>query len=319
MKRYNNNRMYCLNCGSKYHNKKECVEPITSYGIILLDIKTEDMYAANKLISSLKIPSIATNDNQQVIPLEKMISDTKHIDITNENSLKLFCDLKNNIKFLLIKRKHTLGYLEFIRGKYNLDNSEGIQFLFKQMITSEIKKIGTLTFNELWDDVWGNSYKNDEYYASKAKFNKLKTSIIPNIDFYVNNVVPLWLSQEWGFPKGRRSYNETDINCAVREFKEETGYLDDEFIVLNKVPPIEEVFYGTNGIKYKHVYYLAISMTDKSVNINNNNKHQCNEIGDIRWATFDDSMQLFRPYHCARKQLLTELFMYVINCITQCN
>ena len=33
-----------------------------------------------------------------------------------------------------------------------------------------------------------------------------------------------WKTPEWGFPKGRRNYQETDIKCAFREFYEETGY-----------------------------------------------------------------------------------------------
>ena len=38
-----------------------------------------------------------------------------------------------------------------------------------------------------------------------------------------------WLTPEWGFPKGRRNYQETDITCAYREFNEETGFYERRF------------------------------------------------------------------------------------------
>ena len=33
-----------------------------------------------------------------------------------------------------------------------------------------------------------------------------------------------WIEPEWEVPKGRRNLNESDIDCALREFTEETGY-----------------------------------------------------------------------------------------------
>jgi 8-oxo-dGTP pyrophosphatase MutT (NUDIX family) len=310
--------IYCLNCGNRNHNKRECLLPVTSYGIILLNIQSEDIYLINKMIDNLKIPNITVS--QETLST----ANTKRIEITNDLDLKQFCDLKNNIRFLMIKRRHTLGYLEFMRGKYSLDNPEGIQYLFKQMIKSEIEDIGTQEFDELWDNMWGKgkSYKNNEYYESKSKFYSLKTmgkddDVENNLDFYIKNIVPLWQSQEWGFPKGRRGFYETDLKCAIREFKEETGMSDEDFIILNKIKPVDEIFYGTDGVKYRHVYYLAISTTDKSPTISKNNKNQYYEIGDIRWSNFEDTINLIRPYHTQRIQLTTELFMYIINYINQ--
>ena len=34
-----------------------------------------------------------------------------------------------------------------------------------------------------------------------------------------------WENAEWGIPKGRRNYQERDLQCGLREFEEETGYL----------------------------------------------------------------------------------------------
>ena len=40
--RKKNNNLYCMNCGLSGHNYKHCNVPITSYGIILLDLNSEN-------------------------------------------------------------------------------------------------------------------------------------------------------------------------------------------------------------------------------------------------------------------------------------
>ena len=37
------------------------------------------------------------------------------------------------------------------------------------------------------------------------------------------NVKMNYFEQEWSFPKGRRNFNEFDLDCAIREFEEETN------------------------------------------------------------------------------------------------
>ena len=45
----------------------------------------------------------------------------------------------------------------------------------------------------------------------------------------INKEVPIvYESPEWGFPKGRRNMHESDLDCAKREFEEETG-IDESF------------------------------------------------------------------------------------------
>jgi ADP-ribose pyrophosphatase YjhB (NUDIX family) len=62
---------------------------------------------------------------------------------------------------------------------------------------------------------------------------------------------------EWGFPKGRRNMSkESGLECALRELREETGIKQNIAEVL-KVKPFEEVFTGSNGVRYKHIYYVA--------------------------------------------------------------
>ena len=60
-------------------------------------------------------------------------------------------DITNNHEryyFLLIRRKDTLGYVEFLRGKYDEMNEEYLVKIFNTMTSSEIDRIKTLDFEQ---------------------------------------------------------------------------------------------------------------------------------------------------------------------------
>lgn len=315
--KYKKTKFYCGNCGKYGHLYKYCNDPITSFGVILVAISSDDNNVIPNIISELKVNEDYpdTIDNEVSIDAEGIIYET--ID-----DIETFGRYKNNIKFLLIQRKHTLGYIEFIRGRYNIENVDGIIFLFKQMTQEEIERIGVLTFDELWDDLWSNNKNktvyHTEYTHAKYKFGKLKKGTDNNIlglNFYVENVPATWSCPEWGFPKGRRNYQEDNMMCAIREFSEESGFDDSEFILLDKVVPFNEQFIGTNGINYKHIYYLALASTDKLPSVNPDNQNQISEIGAISWCTFEECIKLLRPYHIERRKILTKLYMYLMNSI----
>jgi hypothetical protein len=87
----------------------------------------------------------------------------------------------------------------------------------------------------------------------------------------------------------------------------------DDYILLNSISPIEESLIGTNGISYKHVYYIAISNTIEKPKINETNLNQINEIGDINFFLYEDTMKLIRPYHTDKKKIITQLYMFIMN------
>lgn len=291
--------IYCTNCGKKGHDYKNCSDPTTSLGIILLkfdgDLNKFNFEVNDKV--SIHMNGIRANDHKDI---------------------ELFSKINYNIKFLMIRRKHTLGYIEFIRGRYKPENLDGIIFLFQQMTKNEIDKIGRLQFDELWDDFWGNSNKKEvleqEFIKSKEKFNSLKKNETElGLLFYVENVKPSWNEAEWGFPKGRRNKNESDLDCAQREFEEETGLKSEDYRVIENIEPLVEEFIGTNGIKYKHIYYVATAETQKVPRIDEDNITQSIEIGGIDYFTYYDGIKLIRPHHIARKNLLTKLYNYILN------
>jgi ADP-ribose pyrophosphatase YjhB (NUDIX family) len=72
------------------------------------------------------------------------------------------------------------------------------------------------------------------------------------------------MEPEWGFPKGRRNIDESDITCARREFFEETRLDPSNITIYTWMQPIEEMFFGINRINYKHVYYVARMFMNKT-------------------------------------------------------
>jgi 8-oxo-dGTP pyrophosphatase MutT (NUDIX family) len=326
-KKYNFNKkkikpkLYCSNCGKYGHKYHNCNEPITSYGVILISVASDDPEIVEHLIESLSHPD--TND--------RLLIHTHEIEYKSLNDLETFCKYKDNIKFLMIRRKHTLGYIEFLRGRYYIENIEGIIFLFEQMTPEEIIRIGTLEFDDLWNELWSHpqhkvegsdeakNFHYKEYVESKQKFDKLKSDNEEhlNLDFYVDNVKPSYNYAEWGFPKGRRSYQESDLDCAVREFREESGFDHQEYLLLDKLNPIEEKFYGTNGVFYKHVYYIGLCITDKMPELDPTNTNQVDEVGDISWVTYEEAINLIRPHHTERKKILIRVYMFLLNHILE--
>ncbi|ARF09232.1 NUDIX hydrolase [Catovirus CTV1] len=294
------NNLYCTNCGKRGHDYKNCGDPVTSLGIILL-----------------KFDGIL-NNNHFVLEGNNNIVASSGIRANDNRDLNLYSEIKYDVKFLMIRRKHTLGYIEFIRGRYKTDNFDGIIFLFQQMTKSEIEKIGKFSFDELWNDFWGKSEKKKnmehEYIKSKEKFNMLKNDKTPlGLSFYVLNVKPGLNEGEWGFPKGRRNRNESDIECAKREFQEETGMNSDDYSVINSLEPLTEEFIGTNGVKYRHIYFIAKAENDKQPKVDENNVIQNTEVGGIDYFTYFDGIRLIRHHHIHRKNMLTRLYNFIMN------
>jgi ADP-ribose pyrophosphatase YjhB (NUDIX family) len=219
----------------------------------------------------------------------------------------------NKIEYLCICRKDSLGYIDFIRGKYSLYDKEYIQNLINEMTESEKKRLLTEDFATLWKSLWGSfaslQYRSEERQASD-KFKQLKRGIIINklmnnsynLESLINDCSYSWDTPEWGFPKGKRNYQETDFKCAIREFYEETGYSNDDINILINVVPYEEIFIGSNLKTYKHKYYIAKFRGDETTG-----NFQKSEISDMKWFTFEECKSLFRPYNKEKISMLQKL------------
>ena len=222
----------------------------------------------------------------------------------------MFRSYDNTVQYLMIKRKHSLGFVEFMRGKYPVQNYEYIKNVFSEMTVHERELIKKSTFDELWLHLWGEQFSNQyrsEENTSKDKFELLKNGIENKVKYNLESIIDetktIWNDAEWGFPKGRRNFQEKDLNCALREFEEETGFLRSNVHLVQNIIPYEEIFTGSNMKSYKHKYFVG----HINSNITPTNKFQETEVSEIKWLTYDECMEYIRPYNLEKCNILTKL------------
>ena len=272
---------HCNNCGKTGHLFHQCKLPITSYGVIVYRIS------------------------------------------------------EKGIQFLMIRRKDSFGYIDFIRGKYIPYNIEQIQNCVNEMSVMEKERILNEPFDVLWKNMWGNVNMNQfraEEYMSYKKYNKLINGIViynnhnnHNNDFNASDIsgnnnennsniqkITLehlvcnsntsWEETEWEFPKGRRNHMEKDLDCALREFEEETGYSKKDVTIVENIIPFEEIFIGSNHKSYKHKYFVAFMQ--KNIPQYDMQNYQKTEVSKLEWKTIEECMNCIRPYNLEKKKLI---------------
>lgn len=220
---------------------------------------------------------------------------------------------EENFEFLMIRRKDSFGYIDFLRGKYSPYQVEQLVTIVDQMSKEEKDKIQTHRFEILWKDMWGATtkcqYKSEEA-ASNKKFDQLKNGIFINktnevikLEDIINKSVTRWEETEWEFPKGRRNHQERDMDCALREFEEETGIPKEKLKIIENLLPFEETFLGTNFKSYKHKYFLG-TLDETNINLDS---FQKTEVSKMEWKSVEDCMSIIRPYNQEKKQLILNI------------
>jgi 8-oxo-dGTP pyrophosphatase MutT (NUDIX family) len=179
------------------------------------------------------------------------------------------------------------------------------------MTIDEKKRLITSDFYTLWHGLWGDNigiqYRGEEK-TSMEKFESLKLGITSGgVEFSLNSLIKEsqtnWKETEWGFPKGRRNYQEKDLNCALREFEEETGYQKTGLSIIQNLLPFEETFTGSNYKSYKHKYFVAYM--DRS--LEPVAPYQQTEVSKIEWKKFTNAYDSIRPYNLEKLDVLTRV------------
>tara|TARA_Y100001958_G_C21247647_1_gene579261 strand:+ start:2692 stop:3399 length:708 start_codon:yes stop_codon:yes gene_type:complete len=212
-------------------------------------------------------------------------------------------------KILMINRKNSLCYIDFMRGKYKMNNLDYINKLISRMSIDEINNIKTKNFDYLWRTLWNipekNNYKTKkEYIISYNKFTKIKPFINYDIGFS---------DSEWEIPKGKKKKNETNKEAACRELEEETNIKSDDYEIVENIVPLIEKFKGEDNNNYTNIYYFGICNNDSNIFFNKDNQDQINEIKDLGFLSKEDAIKKIRDYSFSKKQIILDTFEFINN------
>ena len=237
------------------------------------------------------------------------IDEYNYLNINNISKLSEYSD---NIKFLMVMRKYSFNYIVLLRGKYKLSNIEEIKRLLSLMTKTEHNNLLNSDFDDLWNELWQDTSKSKiyikEYNKSKKYFKILKDN-----NFY-DGLITKYEEPEWEFPKGQRNNDETKIDCAIREFEEETNVSKKNIIILDRIDGIEEQYIGTDNKTYIHTYYLSTIKNNKD-DLNLLGEFQQKEIGDIKWLSLNEALNKTRDYHNSKKEIIYKIYFFILNLI----
>ena len=141
-----NQRNICTNCGGNGHAFRNCIAPVTSYGVIMVR------------------PTKAFN-------LEKILTESA----ANVTGLE-----KEPLEFLLIQRRDSLGFIELIRGRYKVTDVDYIRLHLGGITKDEQTRYKDGPFDVLWNSMWGlnhsHLYKN-EFETAMAKWEHIRAGV----------------------------------------------------------------------------------------------------------------------------------------------
>jgi len=268
---------------------------------------------------------------ESVVDVEEIIDmDNEYSDNNGNNNGNTILDTRSNTitgigkeiiteKIIMIQRRNTIGFIEFIRGKYDVTNHDYVVKLFNMMTFNEKRLFREYDNFDIIRTIIGlkrdTNYKL-EYDDAKKKYNDLRNHQDGNMIFkLLDKSYTKWTTPEWGIPKGRRNYKEYDIECAVREFVEETGIKNKHINVYRNVKPLEEIYKGINGVVYKHIYYLA--------NIKDNDEAKTNieiierggqinhEVSNVKLFGLSECQKIIRPYYISKLNVIKKGFQLI--------
>ena len=224
--------------------------------------------------------------------------------------------IPHDIKIVMIERKHSLSFIEFLRGKYKLEDKEYIQLLFDRMNNKEKDIIQSSDFDTLWKNLWVD-FKNinarikKEYSQSKINFDILKKENF--INRFIKNSKNQYTENEWEIPKGRRNNKEKNKCCAVREFEEETNIKSNSYKLIYNTVPLMEEYKGINNVNYKHVYYIAKVNSPLDLRIDPKNKDQILEVNSIKWLNKKQCLEKIRGYSYSKINVINQFYNFIEN------
>jgi ADP-ribose pyrophosphatase YjhB (NUDIX family) len=221
--------------------------------------------------------------------------------LNNINNIKLNNQSNNinkDLKFVLISKNYSYSYFTLIYGEYNLKNRNQIELLISELTNKELELFKTQTFYSLWNTIKKKHATKEDYNRAKYQFLKIKPLFFNVLNSNYDN-------PEWEIPKGKKKNNETCLNCALREFTEETKININNLFIFKNIKPLKETFIGTDNNYYTYIYYLALVKNNIKLNM------RSREASIIDFCPIEFCLQNFRSYNKNRKKLLYNICSFL--------
>lgn len=232
--------------------------------------------------------------------------------ITSYGIILYTYDFDGKIIYMLSQRRDTISYSEFVRNhlKTHEDIVKHISLMSNDERNRCLYTYRHKNFKDLWDDLWINHntgvYRNsdgceDAFYKNMSEYYNL---------FFIECKCK---ENPWAFPKGRRNSNETDIECALREFEEETT-ISKHKLEIKRINPLEDFYIGTDGRSYRTVYYLA-KIERRPYIIYKSSQYirktyVSDEVSQIMWGSLDNCLYKLDEN---KRKILKTVDNYILN------
>lgn len=251
-------------------------------------------------------------DNELINRL-KSINVEINIPITSYGIILYTFEKNKYLKYLVCQRRDSISYIQYLQDL--IDEKNIIKYI---NLMSKEEKDRCLEYyykqeaHTIWKDLWINH--NSKIY--KKDYKRCTEVFLKNMEKYIEYFKDDKLGQkenEWCFPKGRKHNNENEIECALREFEEETS-INNKHISVDKNIYFEEFYIGSNNLLYKTIYYIAyIPFVPRKIYKyypnNIRTKSVSAEINDIEWMEYETAINHLND---SKKQILEKINKYIL-------
>ena len=202
---------------------------------------------------------------------------------------------------LLVRKRCTYSFVDFVLGHYNKKNDHRLKQLFNGMTNDEKITILSNDYGQIYykvflinpDSIRFNdpNFTSDDLIRYKFYKQRFENSFLDDSGQRLRRLIDQSrnVTEIWEIPKGRKSYSqERELNCAIRECREESGIELSEYEVMLDISPSRIVKTDTH-VRYENFYYIGVLHGNSRFrpHIHFRDNQQISEVVDIQWMSLD--------------------------------
>lgn len=209
-----------------------------------------------------------------------------------KTSLGIVICRKNPPSILMVKKRITNQYKEFIFGKYKFFNNYYLQYLLDRMSVNEKLLLLSKSFDKNWYYIWlkiptEEDKKIYEFYLNcKSKYERfIFGENFKRLKSLINKSSSI--ESGWEIPGGHSESGESELDTAIREVKEEANIDSAKYDIVYKIRPLI-ISSINNKTLYVRKYYVASLVVDHQPSVKFYNTNQITEVSDVKFWSLNE-------------------------------